>query len=276
MPLELTYTLSSKLPVEIDGIVPNALSDLTLPEIERLQVQHGNGRLALADAFKIGGGAADEHLRFSGDLSGVHRIGAGMTSGRIDVVGSVGRHAGSQMVGGELHISGDAGDWLGAEMRGGSILVRGDAGNRAGAAYPGSERGMTGGAIAVAGNVGDECGHTMRRGLIAVGGNCGDFAGINMIAGSLVVFGECGARVGAAMRRGTIALLGPWPPRLLPTFRPSCRLRPIALALLLREIRRLGLPAAPELGQAEYWLYHGDSLTIGRGEIWSREQPVEA
>ena len=129
---------------------------------------------------------------------------------------------------------------------------------------------MTGGSIVVAGNVGHECGHTMRRGLLAIGGSCGDFVGINMIAGSVLVFGDCGARAGAAMRRGTIALFGPRAPRLLPTFQAACRTRPIVVGLLLAEAARLGLPVTTALTEQDYWLYHGDGLTIGRGEIWVR------
>lgn len=270
MPLKLSYKLKTGVPVEVDGIVPSRLADLSQGAIERLEVQHGNQRLPLAEAFATTGNAADGRLEFSGDLAGVHRIGAGMTAGRIDVAGAAGRHVGSQMTGGEIHLAGSAGDWLGAEMHGGSIHVHGDAGHLVGSAYRGSGRGMTGGTIVVTGNVGDECGHTMRRGTIAIGGSCGDFAGINMIAGSVLVFGDCGARAGAAMRRGTIALLGPRAPRLLPTFQAACRLRPIVVGLLLAEIRRLGLPVAAELAEQEYWLFHGDGLMIGRGEIWVR------
>jgi formylmethanofuran dehydrogenase subunit C len=270
VPLKLAYKLKTGVPVEVDGIVPHALAELSLNAIERLEVQHGNERLPLAEAFAATGSAADGRLEFTGDLLSVHRIGAGMTAGRIDVAGPAGRHVGSQMTGGEIHLAGNAGDWLGAEMQGGSIQVRGDAGNLVGSAYRGSERGMTGGTITVAGNAGDEIGHTLRRGLIAIGGNCGDFAGINMIAGSVVVFGDCGVRPGAAMRRGTIALLGRRSPRLLPTFSQACRLQPIVLRLLLAEIRRLGLPVAAELTDQDYWLYHGDGLAIGHGEIWVR------
>ena len=192
MPLKLSYKLKTGVPVEVDGIVPNVLAPLSLEAIERLEVQHGNERLPLAEAFTATGNAADGRLEFVGELAGVHRIGAGMTTGRIDVAGAAGRHAGSQMTGGEIHVAGDSGDWLGAEMHGGSIHVHGNAGNLVGSAYRGSERGMTGGTILVAGNVGDECGHTMRRGLLAVGGSCGVFVGINMIAGSVLVFGDCG------------------------------------------------------------------------------------
>jgi formylmethanofuran dehydrogenase subunit C len=270
VPLALTYKLKTSVPLEVDGIVPNLLAGLSSGAIERLEVQHGNERLPLAEAFTVRRNAADGQLEFIGELAGVHRIGAGMTNGRIAVTGSAGRHVGSQMTGGEIDVAGSAGDWLGAEMHGGSIRVRGDAGHLVGSAYRGSERGMTGGTITVAGNAGDECGHTMRRGMIAIGGNCGDFVGINMIAGSVLVFGQCGARPGAAMRRGTIALLGPHAPRLLPTFRRANRSQPIVLGLLLAEIRRLGLPVAAELSRQDYWLYHGDWLTTGRGEIWVR------
>jgi formylmethanofuran dehydrogenase subunit C len=272
MPLKLSYKLNTTVPVEVDGIVPHALADLSLAQIERLPVQHGNQRLPLAEAFGVTGSASDGRLEFSGPLAGVERIGAAMAGGRIDVAGDAGRHVGSRMSGGEIYVDGSVDDWLGAEMHGGSIEVRGNAGHLVGSAYRGSLRGMTGGTIVVSGNVGDECGHTLRRGLIAVGKNCGDFVGLNMIAGSVLVFGQCGARPGAGMRRGTIGLFGPQAPQLLPTFRPGYRGRPIVLALLLAQTRRLGLPIDGELADRDYWLYHGDLLTIGRGEIWVRAQ----
>ena len=155
-------------------------------------------------------------------------------------------------------------------MHGGSIHVRGDAGNLVGSAYRGSERGMTGGTILVAGNVGDECGHTMRRGLIAIGGSCGDFVGINMIAGSVLVFGDCGARAGGGHAPRNDRAVGPAGTAAVAHVPPGLPPRPIVLGLLLAEIRRLGLPVAAELSRQDYWLYHGDSLTIGRGEIWVR------
>ena len=269
MPLKLSYKLKTNVPVEVDGVVPHALATLSLPQIERLEISHGNEPLPLAEAFSVAGDPSDGRLEFTGSLAGVHRIGAGMTSGRIDLAGSAGRHLGSQMTGGEIHVTGSAADWLGAEMHGGLIHVGGDAGDLVGSAYRGSSRGMTGGTIVVCGSAGDECGHTLRRGLILIGKNCGDFAGINMIAGSLLVFGPAGRRPGAGMRRGTIGLLAAEPPPLLPTFARGYRGRPTVLALLLREACRLGLPAG-ELLENDYWLYHGDGLTGGRGEIWVR------
>ena len=267
MPLKLSYKLKTSVPVEVEGIVPHLLAGLSLAEIGRLDVWHGNERLPLAEAFSLAGNPSDGRLEFEGPLAGVHRIGAGMNGGRIDVAGSAGRHVGSQMIDGEIHVEGSVDDWLGAEMHGGAILVDGDAGDLVGSAYRGSVRGMTGGTIVVRRSAGDECGHTMRRGLVAIGGNCGQFAGINMIAGSLLVFGRSGQRAGAGMRRGTIGLFGPEISPLLPTFVRGYRGRPTALALLLHQTGRLGLPVG-QLAERDCWLYHGDGLTGGRGEIW--------
>ena len=55
----------------------------------------------------------------------------------------------------------------------------------------------------------------------------------------------------------------------MPTFARGYRGRPTVLALLLREAARLGLPAG-DFVETDCWLYHGDGLTGGRGEIWVR------
>jgi formylmethanofuran dehydrogenase subunit C len=150
--------------------------------------------------------------------------------------------------------------WIGAGMSEGLIHVTGDAGR-----HVGSE--MTGGTILIGGEVGNEIGHTMRRGLLAVGGGCGDFVGLNMIAGTIFVLGPCGIRPGAEMRRGTIGLFDPAPPKLLPTFRPGSRDRPLLLQLLFRQLRNLSFPIDDALMTAEYRMYHGDMVAIGRGEL---------
>lgn len=269
MPLRLEYKQSSDLPVEIEGVLPETTRDQSLADIERLPVFRGRDQLPLGELFKISGNASDEQLEFSGDLSGVHWIGAKMSTGTIRVLGPAGRHLGSEMTGGTIHVTGDAGDWVGGEMHGGLIHVRGRAGNLIGAAYRGSKRGMTGGTLLVEGPVGDEIGHTMRRGLIAVGG-CGDFAGLNMIAGTILVFGPAGLRPGAGMRRGTIGLLGDASPQLLPTFRRGGSDKLLVLTLVLRELGSLGYPFDPALLDASYQMYHGDEVTTARGELLVR------
>ncbi len=266
MPVRLTYKQPQTVPVEVEGLLPEAVRELPLAEIERLEIFRGNEKLPLGELFKVAGDPSDLQMEFEGDLSGVHWIGAKMSTGTIRVVGPAGRHVGSEMSGGEIYIQGDASDWVGGEMHGGLINVHGDAGNLVGSAYRGSKRGMMGGTILVQGSVGDEIGHSMRRGLLAVGG-CGDFAGINMIAGTILVFGPVGMRTGAGMRRGTIALLGGQAPMLLPTFRRGGSDKLPILKLVLRELASLGYPFDPALQEASYQMYHGDDVTVGRGEV---------
>jgi len=271
MPLRFEYRTTSTVPIEVAGLVPSAVCEKSLAEIERLPIWHGNRQRPLAEFFRVSGSAADHCLEFVGDLSSVQRLGTGMTEGSLRIEGSAGRHLGAEMRGGSIDVSGAADDWLGAEMHGGVIRVRGNAGDLVGAAYRGSPRGMTGGTILVEGNVGQEAGHSMRRGLIAVGGSAGEFAATNMIAGSLLVFGRCGTRPGAGMRRGTLALLGGQMPELLVSFRPGSICRPQFMRLFLRWLAEQDFPVPEGLLDADYRIYHGDRLAIGRGEILVRQ-----
>lgn len=270
MPLLLQYQAETNVPVEVEGLLPATVRDKSLAEIERLPLFHGNRQLPLADFFKVSGDPSDNRIEFTGNLSGVHWIGAKLSEGSIRVAGNAGRHVGSEMSGGEIHIEGDAGDWAGAEMHGGLIHVRGRAGHLVGAAYRGSPRGMTRGTILIGGDAGDEVGHSMRRGLIAVGGSIGDYPAVNMIAGSVFVFGSCGVRPAAGMHRGTLALFGPNPPVLLPTFKLAGRCQPQFLQVYLRALRQRGFAVAKRLLESEYLLYHGDLVDVGRGEILIR------
>jgi formylmethanofuran dehydrogenase subunit C len=156
-------------------------------------------------------------------------------------------------------------------MKGGLIDVAGAAGDRIGSAYPGSRRGMTEGTILVHGRAGDYVGASMRRGLVAVRGCCGNAVGFGMIAGTILILGACGEIVGAEMRRGTIGVFGQDPTRLLPTFRRAGRFRPLFLRLVARELERLGFPLTRGMSEAELILYHGDLLSLGKGEIWLRD-----
>jgi len=267
MPLRLVYKGQTSVPVEVEGLVPNVVREMSLADIERFPIFHGNEKRPLADFFTVSGSPSDSRFDFEGNLAGVHWIGAGMSEGTIHVEGDAGRHVGSEMRGGEIHVSGNASDWVGGEMRGGLIHVRGSAGHQAGAAYRGSRHGMTGGTILIGGDVGNEVGHSMRRGLLAIGGDCGDFVGINMIAGSIFVFGVCGARPGPGMRRGTIGLFGPKTPKLLPTFRIGGCDKPLIVQLLFRQLRKLDFAIDEALATTEFRTYHGDMVAVGRGEL---------
>jgi formylmethanofuran dehydrogenase subunit C len=269
MTLRLTLRRTSPVPLEVEGITPDALRGLPLAEIERLPIFEGNVQTPLAEFFAASGDASDERIEWEGDLAGVHWIGAKMKSGTIRIEGDCGRHLGSEMSGGEIHVAGNAGDWVGGEMHGGLIHVRGNAGHLVGAAYRGSARGMTRGAILIGGNAGNEIGHTMRRGLIAIGGSAGDLAGFNMLAGSILLFGDAGIRHGAGMKRGTIAFFGSQPP-LLPSFRRACRFQPVVISLLLGHLRQLDFQIPDEFFTSAFDLYNGDLIEGGRGEILVR------
>lgn len=271
MALTLTHAKNSALPLEVEGITPDRLRARSFDEIERIPILQGHRRVALAECFRVSGDLSDGRIEFEGDLRNVHHIGAGMESGEIAVHGDAGRHLGAGMKGGRIHVDGHAGDWVGAEMKGGTIRVRGSAGHHAGSAYPGSRRGMTDGILLIDGAAGDDVGRSLRRGLVAIGGACGERAGLGMIAGTILVFGVCGADPGGDMRRGTIGLFGPSPPRLLPTFRRAGRFRPLFLRLIERELAGLGFAPIEGLSQGELTLYHGDLLSLGKGEVWIRD-----
>ena len=267
MPLTLTYTGQTSVPVEIEGFTPSWAKDKSLAEIEQFEIFHGNQKLPLAEMFRVEGNASDLRFDLEGDLSGVHWIGAHMSEGAIHIHGSGGRHIGSEMRGGEIHVDGDAGGWLGAEMHAGFIHVQGSAGHLVGAAYRGSAKGMTGGMILVDGDAGNEVGLTMRRGMIVIGGRAGDVLGFNMIAGTVLVFGECGIRPGAGMRRGTLGLLGPNPPALLPSFRYACTSHLQVLPMMCNQLREQGFGIESSVANAECDIYSGDLVALGKGEI---------
>ena len=270
MSLKLRLKSEQSVPVEVEGILPETTRSQSLDEIQRSEVFLGNRKHQLGELFDAAGDPSDECIVWEGDNSGVHWIGAKMTSGRMLIEGNAGRHVGSEMSGGEIIVEGDASDWVGGEMHGGMIHVKGRAGHLVGAAYRGSARGMTGGTILVNGDVGNEIGHTMRRGLLAVGGNAGDLGGFNMLAGTILVFGEPGIRYGAGMKRGTIGLFATSPPEVLHSFRKACRYRPTVLPIIIGSMREKSFPVPDDILAVDVDIYNGDFLEGGRGEILTR------
>jgi formylmethanofuran dehydrogenase subunit C len=274
MSLTLKYLADSSLPVDLEGVTPFSLRAKSLDEIRRLEVLQGNRRVSLGDLFQVSGDHSDAQIRFDGDLRSVHHIGSNMDGGEIVVNGDAGHHLGAGMASGTIAIAGNSSDWVGAEMKGGVISIRGSVGDHAGAAYPGSKRGMTEGSILIRGGAGHGVGRSMRRGLVAIGGTCGGDLGFGMIAGTILAFGACRGPVGAEMRRGTIGLFGPDAPPFLPTFRRAGRFRPRFLSLIERELNRLGFEAARGMSDRDLTLYHGDLLSLAKGEVWTQEDGV--
>lgn len=270
--LRLTLTLreSSPIPLELYGVIPEAVAPLSLLDVAKLPVFYSNRREELGQFFDVDGDPSRGWIQFAGDTRNVKGIGAGMGSGTVYVENDAGMHAGARMTGGLLIIDSGAGDWLGAEMHGGYIEVRGDAGNQVGAAYRGSRRGMTGGVIWCRRSAGDETGLLMRRGLIVVEGDCGEFAGASMIAGSLFIGRTAGGRLGAGMKRGTI--FANTVTELPPSFRYSCEYRPLALALYRKQLASIDCDI-PGLTAGAVHCYRGDMLHGGRGEVFVAAGP---
>jgi formylmethanofuran dehydrogenase subunit C len=270
MTLTLTLREAPAAAIGAEALRPDRLAGLSRPEIERLELWHGNRRAALAELFAVSGAGALD-VRVDGDLERVAGLGEGMTGGRLTLAGGTGPHVGAGMRDGELIVEGDAGDWTGAEMRGGRLVVRGSVGRRLGGAYVGAGAGMRGGEILVHGDAGEEAGAGLRRGLIAVAGRAGQAAGLRALAGTIVAIGGVGAHPGAGMRRASIVAMTPATP--LPTYTRACTYRPPFLRLCLRRLRALGLPVTDEQIEGRYTRWSGDGLELGRGEILILERP---
>jgi formylmethanofuran dehydrogenase subunit C len=289
MPLTLTPLVppaAGPLTIDLNGIVPDRVRHLDLLAIARLTISADERPCPLGDLFAVAGAAADGRIECHGDFSRVQRIGGGMGVGRIDVSGSVGRHAAAAMTGGTLTIGGHAGDWLAAEMFGGEVHVAGDTGDHAAAALPGSDRGMRGGMVLIGGAAGCLAGARMRRGILAIAGDCGPAAAFEMRAGTVLVGGRVGSRPALGMRRGSLIALAA-APDLPPGFTRGARWLPPFLPLLLRRLEQAGwqadrsLPERPPRGPFQQW--HGDRLSGdqgsgdhgsgGRGEVWTVPNP---
>jgi formylmethanofuran dehydrogenase subunit C len=268
--LTLTLREAPAAPVRAEALRPDRLAGMSADEIERLELWHGNRRATVRDLFAVSGGGSDD-LRVEGDLARVAGLGAGMSGGRLTVVGDAGPHVGAGMQGGEIVVEGDAGEWGGAEMRGGRLVVQGTAGRRLGGAYAGSRAGMRGGEILVHGDAGDEAGAGLRRGLIAIAGRAGDATGLSALAGTIVALGALGAHPGAGMRRASIVAMTAV--ALLPSYAAACTYRPTFVRLCLRRLRELGLPVTDEQIEGRYTRWSGDLLELARGEILILEAP---
>ncbi|MGD9159076.1 MAG: formylmethanofuran dehydrogenase subunit C [Desulfobacteraceae bacterium] len=270
--VQLTLKNIPDIPVEAETLIPENIAGKSEKEIKGIPVLVGKCREPVGNWFdvEVPEESLDKpfaNLLIKGDLTRFKRIGEGMTSGRMQVDGPVGFHAGAKMGGGELIINGNTGDYPGAHMKAGLIVINGDAGHYAGSAYRGHTKGMAGGTIIINGSTGQMLGARMRRGLIYVSGDCGDVPGFNMKAGTIIVGGASGARVGARMVRGTIMLLNKDNlPELLPTFTYNCTFIPSFWGITRNNLSRLGFD--PEVkSDALFQRFSGDTNEGGRGEV---------
>ena len=198
--------------VEAEVIRPDVFAGLAKAEIETLHVWQGPRELPLSEFFEVevraGETPVDTKIIIDGDVSRVKRIGQGMKSGKIEILGNVGMHLGAEMAGGSIFVQGSADSWAGMEMKGGLLQIAGSAGDHVGSAYRGSWRGMTGGQIQIEGNAQSQLGGGLVGGSIIVAGNVENFCGIRQSGGLILVKGNAVRGLGAEMAGGIIAIFG--------------------------------------------------------------------
>ncbi|MDG1873219.1 MAG: formylmethanofuran dehydrogenase subunit C [Mariniblastus sp.] len=273
MALVLCQQVETQIPIEVEGITPERLLGKSNLEIGQTKILYGRDEVELGELFSIAGALnASRHLVFDGNLGCVQGIGAGQSSGTIEIETDSGRHVGSQMSGGQISSKASVSDFLGIEMTGGVIKVKGNAGDGVGGHFPGSKFGMNRGSILIGGNVGNGLGQAMRRGTIAVGGTAGELTGWNMLAGTIMVFGASGIDAGAGMKRGTIVLAGGLKSQLSPTFvRGGFYPVPI-LNMLAGWLEQNNFFADVSSLRSSFQAFNGDLLNGGRGEIFVAER----
>ncbi|MBT2332649.1 formylmethanofuran dehydrogenase subunit C [Variovorax paradoxus] len=257
------------LRVDLRGITPATLAELSAAQVGHLPVGHGNAMLALAELFDVAPGREEGMLHFEGDLGRFDHIGWQMDSGRIRVEGHAGHYAGGCMRGGELHIEGRAGLLAACEMAGGTVDVKGDVGDFAASTLPGSMDGMRGGTFVVHGHAGERFGDRMRRGTALVHGDAGAFLGSRMVAGTIAVGGKVGAHAGYGMRRGSIVFAGAALPAGVEaalSFVPNRTATPVFWALLARDLARHGGPFS-DVPARRIERHLGDLSADGKGEL---------
>ncbi len=264
----LTLTLIQKpvQNVDMSPLIPERLAGKSLETIGRMRLSSGNKKIAVKQLFELEGEAGDS-LQINKATERLELIGAGMTSGSIDVRGNAGDYLGFAMQAGRIKLKGNAADWLGSNMKNGHIEVTGNVGDYMASARPGDPQGMKGGVIHVRGNVGARLGDRMRRGMIAIEGDTGDYCGARMLAGTIVVLGQVGEFPGYAMKRGTL-LMTQKPVSIPASFNFCGKYKPVFLGLVFRDLINLSksfkaykdfLPTVER--------YAGDLSWDGKGEI---------
>ncbi len=264
----LTFTLRCPPPQRVDlcALTPAQLAGKSLAEIAALPIQTNRAPLCVGDLFALKDGERGT-IVFEGGAERLDRLGAGLDTGAIRVIGAVGVEAGRGMSGGALTIEGDAGPYAGSGLRGGVLRIEGDAGERLGGPRAGETEGMNGGLIHVAGHAGDRAGDRLRRGFILIEGAAGDCAGSRMIAGTLAIGGKAGALPGYLMNRGTILLAGGCD-EMAPTF-GDCGVHGLTAARLLASYVETHSPNLAAAFRQPLRRYAGDLAALGKGEIFS-------
>lgn len=185
------------------GLTPCRLADLSIPEIAAIEIKDGTESTTLADWFEMTDGSREE-LVIEGNCSDCDHIGGGLTAGRMTILGSVGDFLARDMQGGSLTVVGDCGSFAGNGLCGGIVSIQGNAGTCLGGAIPGRRLGMRGGTMIVHGNAGAWAASRMRRGTLIIHGRVGNGLAMRMVAGSVVCCGQVSPLLGCGMKRGSL------------------------------------------------------------------------
>jgi formylmethanofuran dehydrogenase subunit C len=267
--LTLTFKEPPPQRCDLSHLIPDRLAEKS-GRVEDIEIQTTRRRLCVGDIFAVEAGDPAD-IRFEGGSERFDNIGAGMSRGRIEVVGDVGQQLGRGMTGGTIAVGGGAGRLAGSGMAGGRIEIAGDAGDLVGGPLPGEPSGMRGGIVRIKGDAGERAGDRMRRGLIVVEGRAGAAIASRMIGGTVISFGQAGARPGYLMQRGTI-ILGAGAASLTPTFVDSGVHELVAMRLIARWLIDEGIEGGSLLAFTMRRLV-GDTAVLGKGEIL---MPAEA
>ena len=259
--INLKKTVSTKISIEFDNVLPELIYDKSEKEIESVIVYYGNKEKKLSDFFDIivegtCDNSNDCKIIIDGDLSRIKRIGYNMSSGIIVANGNVDFHVGALMSGGHIIVNGNAESYAGREMSGGLLEINGDVKDCCGSSYAGDWRGMSGGKIVVRGNAGKQLAEYMMGGEIIVEGNCDILAGVHMSGGLISIDGNVNQWVGGQMKKGTIIVQGNLE-KILPSFK------------LQEIIHNPKINGKYFIGK--YELYSGDNSVKGKGQLWLKK-----
>ena len=123
--MTLTLALRTDPPARVIGapLTPERLLRRSASEVRAMDLRCGGGTVAVGDLFDVSvTGGEEDRVVLAGDLRRFDWLGAGMSSG-------------------VLELRGDVGAWSGAAMSGGLLRIVGRAAARLGAAHPGSRVG---------------------------------------------------------------------------------------------------------------------------------------
>lgn len=270
----LTVQLSRLPRINLTGIVPDRLLELSLPEIAALPITVGDESVALENAFEIVEGHRNK-LQLSGDLSHCDCVGGTMRGGELEVAGSVGNYLAQDMTSGRITVAGHAGSYACSSLGGGIVEIHGEVGEYAAAAAPGHHRGMNGGTLVVHGNAAPWLASRMRRGLVVVRGNVAQGCASRMIAGTVVIQGTVDLPLAYGLTRGTLLLVGEQASQLaghIAGFTPPAACELSFLTILLREVAPHVSADCASLLLTSRWLRClGDRAERGSGEVLLRE-----